>query len=143
MKNKLETLLSKIASKHGGLLRPSDVVEEASNPRHPLHSRFTWEDDEAARQYRLWQARQLISSVKVTYEVQERKIKVRAFVSLTPERNDEEAGGYRRTIMVVKNKLQRDQMLSDALAELTVFKEKYESLTELAEVCKAIRNLGI
>ena len=69
-----------------GTLTPSVVVEEASDESHPLHSRFKWDDAEAAHSWRLEQAAQLIRSVKVTREAvtddgQVREITVRAFVA--------------------------------------------------------------
>jgi hypothetical protein len=49
-----------------GLLRPEQVVEDARrNPDGPLYSHFTWDDDLAAAQWRMAQARQLIRSITV------------------------------------------------------------------------------
>jgi len=52
--------LESIRRSAGGLLRPEDVVEFARSPETALHEEFTWDDSEAAHQYRLWQARQVI-----------------------------------------------------------------------------------
>ena len=52
--------LETIRRNAGGVLRPEDVVSFAADPDTELHSRFEWDDTEAAQQYRLWQARQLI-----------------------------------------------------------------------------------
>ena len=51
-------------------LTPADVLEVASEPNHPLHAFFEWEDGEAARLYRLNQAAGLIRSVKVRFTVE-------------------------------------------------------------------------
>jgi len=40
------------------------LEEEAREPSHPLHNRFTWDDSEAARRWRVQQAATLIRSVK-------------------------------------------------------------------------------
>jgi hypothetical protein len=53
---------------NGGALTPQAILRAASDPAHPLHTRFTWDDDEAARKYRLAEARALIRTVRVTYE---------------------------------------------------------------------------
>ena len=42
-----------------GLLRIEKVVEAATAPASPLHDHFEWNDGEAARRFRLHQARTL------------------------------------------------------------------------------------
>jgi hypothetical protein len=51
---------------HG--IDPEDVVDVAKDPSHPLHDAFEWDDTEAARQYRLEQARYLIRAVRIVVE---------------------------------------------------------------------------
>ena len=48
-----------------GRLDAEAVVEAAEAETHPLHSYFEWDDTEAARKWRLWQAGNLIRSVKI------------------------------------------------------------------------------
>lgn len=48
-----------------GHLTASAVVEAAAPADSPMHECFTWDDSEAAREYRLSQARKLIKRVKV------------------------------------------------------------------------------
>jgi hypothetical protein len=48
-----------------GRLGAEDVVEVATPATHPLHDFFEWDDTEAGRKYRVWQAGQLIRSVKI------------------------------------------------------------------------------
>jgi len=48
-----------------GVIRASVVVEEAKPEESPIHDRFTWDDEKAANEYRLIEARQLIRSVVV------------------------------------------------------------------------------
>lgn len=137
-KNKLVAAeLVKIADKHGGILKAEDVVEEARKRTSPLHDRFTWDDSEAARKYRLEQARALIRVI-VNYEtvdLQEQRI----FVSLTSDRN-EEGGGYRFLVDVLSNRTQRQQLLDDAKRDMESFTSKYRTLSELAEVFTAMKN---
>src|SRR4051812_35266483 len=57
--NNLRDVLLAIREKRG-TLTPEVVVEEAADPSHPLHHRFEWNDDEAARKYRLLQAASLL-----------------------------------------------------------------------------------
>lgn len=130
--------LSRIAEKNGGLLRPEDVVEEASDPRSPLHDQFDWDDTEAAQKWRLHQARNLIRICVRFLEVpgSQEKVPCRVWVSLTTDRNSD--GGYRPIDHVLRLKTWREQLLEDAMREAEAFQRKYAMLTELAEVHEAI-----
>jgi len=137
MKNEtVEKALRAIAAKNG-ILRPEDVVEEARNPKHVLHSRFTWDNTEAAEQWRLMEARTLI---RVTVQVMGDGVEAPVFVSLTPDRV-QRGGGYRVMSEVMADAAMRDQLLKDALAELNAFTRKYRELRQLAEVFSAIKKV--
>jgi hypothetical protein len=60
--------LEKIRINNDGKLKPVDVVKNAKNPQSPLHKYFVWDDTKAAHEYRLWQARELIKKIEITYE---------------------------------------------------------------------------
>jgi hypothetical protein len=56
---------------HGGRLTPEQVVSAARDRRSPLHAVFEWDDKKAAASHRLFQARVLIKSVRLTIETTE------------------------------------------------------------------------
>lgn len=122
----------------GGLLVPEDVVEFARNPETALHKHFCWDETEAARQYRLIQARNLIVRVTVTPRGSDKPIQ--AFVSLKSDRANP-GGGYRETIRVLSDADLRDELLSQALRDLEYWQNKYQSLKELAPVFKAAKRV--
>ena len=124
------------AMESDGVLRAECVVEVASNPGHPLHGHFEWDDSAAAQQWRLQQARQMIN-VLVQF-VPHVEANHRVYVSLYRDRA-EEGGGYRVISEVLSNKQLRNEMLEEALAELKDFEQKYRSLQELADVFAAAR----
>lgn len=62
-KEQVRLELQKIATANGGVLVPEHVVEAARDENHPLHKQFEWDDEEAARAWRIEQARGLIRSV--------------------------------------------------------------------------------
>jgi len=131
--------LRALAAANGGLLLPEAVVAAAQDPDNIMHSRFTWDDTEAAQAYRLWQARQLIKTVvEVVPGV---KTPVEVFVSLSADRTDRK--GYRIAVEVVKAEHLRELLLRDALAELSVFERKYARLQELAEVFRTARKVRV
>jgi hypothetical protein len=60
----MTAVLDDLHAEHDGLT-PQTVVSAATNPTSPLHNYFQWDDGKAADSYRLWQARQLIKSIKI------------------------------------------------------------------------------
>jgi hypothetical protein len=119
-----------------GAINPAEVVRFAANPKTALHKQFTWDDTKAAAEYRLWQARKIIS-VCVYYEPAVEQ-KIRAYLSL-PEDRGPGAAGYRKTTDIARNVDHRAAMLAMALRELEFFQQKYAVLSELANVFEAAR----
>lgn len=115
----------------GGVLKPEDVVAFARDKQTALHSCFTWDDTEAAHQYRLVQARQIIRVFVVVEPGAPRN--VRAFVSLTPDRK-KEGGGYRPLVSVMSDGELYQQLLQDALRELSAMQQRYRRIKELEKV---------
>lgn len=137
-KSKIVAELHRIAEKNDGALMPELVVDCARKPSSPLHSCFTWDNSEAAHQYRLWQARQLIR-VSVQIVPGTENTTERIWVSLTPDRGND--GGYRSLISVMSDKQLRAQLLQDALDDMRVFEDKYRRLKELASVFSAMKKV--
>lgn len=132
--------LERIRLAHSGLLRPEDVVAAARPRDSLLHDQFEWDDSEAAVQYRLWQARQIIR-VAVTI-LPPGKQPVRAYVSLRTDRIVA-GGGYRALCDVLSDKQAHEQLLAEALEDLEIFQTKYRRLRELAPVFAAARKVKL
>jgi hypothetical protein len=139
MNDKIVEELEKIRQKNDGYLRPEDVIKEAQNIKNILHSHFEWDNKKAGQEYRLWQARQLISVCVVT--IGNKTEPIRAYVSLTTDRHN--GNGYRAMTEILTNTKLRSQMLAEALKELQIFKNKYNRLQELAPVFKAIKKIKV
>jgi hypothetical protein len=139
MKNvKVIKELNRIADANGGILRPETVVEAARPRSSILHPRFEWDNTRAAREFRLWQARQLISvCVQIIPGVNE---PVSVFCSLSTDRS-RRGGGYRTTVAVCSDAEMREQLLEDALQDLNAFQRKYAALRQLTSVFAAIRRI--
>lgn len=130
-----QTELETIRLHNGGILRPIDVVEFARDPKSALHGRFQWDDTEAAAEYRIWQARQII---RVTVRVVSNSVTpIRAYVSLIDDRENE-GGGYRALADVLSDKDLLAAMLAQALAELELFRAKYSMLEALKPLFDAV-----
>lgn len=121
--------------KRDGLIRPADVIDAARAEESPLHPLFTWDDCEAAHQYRLIEARNLLRVYVVTPETQNEP--VRALVSLTSDRV-KPGGGYRELTQVLRDDELRAQLLHDALTQLRGVRRRYQSIQQLARVWTAI-----
>jgi hypothetical protein len=133
--------LKRIANEHDGLLEPVHVVEAASSAASPLHSQFEWDDTVAGHQYRLWQARQLISIVVEFIDTGKKKEPVKMFVSLKSDRYED--GGYRPLSVVLRTAELRNQLLEEALQEMQTFKRKYAQLKELVRVFQEMEKVKV
>lgn len=119
----------------GRTVTPEDVLERARSNNSALHKHFTWDDSEAAHEYRLGQAGELIRSIVVDISRSNLSTKhVRAYVSV--EQGGERA--YSAMAHVMTDGQLRAQMLASAWAELQAFRRKYAELTELARIFEQI-----
>lgn len=136
MKATVQRALENI-QKRKGILNPKDVVDEARNPKSPLHSCFEWNDSKAAERYRLEQARELIMKVTVIRpDNYGQAVTVRAYQSLPGDRTN--GGGYRHVDAVLGNEEMRRDMLRQALRDLRSFRNKYAALKSLAPLMTKI-----
>lgn len=88
-----------------GHVKPAVVVEHARDDQSPLHELFTWDDTEAAHNFRLMQARWVIrATVKILPRTQQ---VVRAYISLPADRKS--GIGYRSHDEVMNNEVLRRQ----------------------------------
>jgi hypothetical protein len=126
------------AASADGMLRPADVVKFAEDPATELHKRFAWDDTEAARRYRLDQARGIIRTT-ITVLPRANRV-VDAYVSLVSDRTN--ANGYRAMVDVLADDTLRAELLNQALKELDRVRSKYERLVELAPVFEAMEQIA-
>lgn len=124
--------LRSIAAKHDGRLHAEEVVKAARPQNSPLHGKFTWDDTEAAHQYRLEQARHLIRATIQYIDVDGSPRPVNVFVALSSDR--ENGGGYRELQTVLKRKEHREILLADAMKEMKSFIDRFETIKRLSKV---------
>lgn len=122
--------LEQIRELNGGVLTPEAVLAASREPEAPLHGLFEWNDDAAAEQYRLWQARCLIRSVRITVNRSEGSTQHRVYVNL---KDDGQAQAYHRVVDVVRNPETRAQMVEQVWRELSAMKARYRDLMQQAE----------
>lgn len=109
-----------------GKLTAEQIVREAEAKDSPLHDKFEWDDSEAAKQYRLEQARLLVRSVVIYHP--DSGVQRRIFVNVVSEQQSQ----YVPLEVAMKNSTLRDQVLQDAKRDAEGFIEKYEDLKEFS-----------
>lgn len=124
-----------------GELTPPDVLADARNPNSPLHAFFEWDDNEAAEQFRLQQARGLIRAVVAIYREAkgtEKPVRIAAFTRIA----EGEASHYRATHHAMSQKATRDAVLAQAWRELQQWRRKYQHLRKFADLFEVIDEVG-
>lgn len=128
--------LQKIAEQHQGYVRPEDVVEFAKNPATLLYTKFTWDDGEAAHQWRLNQARQILR-VMVIKGPTDPPRKIRTFISMKEDRYN--GFGYRFTADIMADDDLRQVMLEELQEYIQVFLDKFEHFKEAADIVREMK----
>lgn len=116
-----------------GVIEPEAIVEESAPESAPLHSCFEWDDEKAARKYRITQAQDIIRAIVVVDDTNTAQ-ETRAFVSVNRE--------YQPVSVVIRNPEKREVLLQNALSELRWFEKKYRALKELTPVFNAVKEVN-
>ena len=113
---------------------PRNIVDMARDEKTELHKCFEWNDEKAADEYRLFQARQVVCHLVIKQEDRpQEQTEVRFFYKA-------EAGvGYTPSCTIVRNEDSYTQLLMRAREELLAFKRKYSMLEELSEIMALIQ----
>ena len=111
-----------------GTLEASHVVEYAERHKNSeLHKCFEWDNSEAAKKYRLHQARLLICSISLEIK-EEPKQTQRVYVSIKDK--DTDARTFKNINEVLKNDEEYQQLVDKASQDLENCKNKYTNLLE-------------
>lgn len=135
--------------KEAGVITPATVIEQARSEHSPLYPFFTWDNDEAARKFREWQARVLISCVKVTFKDSDgEELTVRAFVNVPPEEADNECdliseGGYISIDKASRNVNYKSQVIQYAYNQAVNWKKRFGGFKEFFAIAEAIEKTKV
>lgn len=128
LQKRIAERLAWIAKRDGGLLTPSAVVADAEDGSSPLHHCFEWDDTEAARQWRLEQARTLIRSVRVDVQTESRVVSTVRYVR-SPEAAKHQQGYADVMKLRTREDLARESLRHELKSVKTLL-ERAESLAE-------------
>ncbi len=128
--------LERIRVHNNGRLDQGAVVREAEKKRSPLHKHFEWDDQKAAHEHRLEQARYLIRSLEIEIKQRpEREAKpIRAFVNVVREEDQ----SYTSVSDAMSDPDLRSQVVETAWKELEAWRQRHAELIEFARVFTAI-----
>lgn len=131
--------LEKVQAENGGEFCAAHVVKAARSKKSPLHRAFEWDDTEAAKEYRLFQAGTLRRSIDVRYATAP-DIPARAFeVSrVQHEPKGKVVRYFSSTDEVMADPDKRAAVLTDALRQLQALRSRFRSLQELAVVWREV-----
>jgi len=111
-----------------GHLNPQVVVEASRPSDAPLHHKFEWNDSIAAEKHRRAQAQELIQSVKISYQPENRPPQhVRQFHATYDPRYGHV---YTPVEEVLEDPLARQLLLRDMQRDWLLMKDRYDRFTE-------------
>jgi hypothetical protein len=104
--------LQALCDESGGRLTPDAVVADARDPESPLHEQFEWNDEKAAGQHRLAQARALIRSVEVIFKTDRTVLRAPYFVR-DPSAGHAEQGYVSTSALRSEEDLAREALVNE------------------------------
>lgn len=135
--NKYGQRIEALLSEKRGRITPRELIEDGRKRESPLHDYFEWDDEFAASEYRVEQARYLLRSITIKREEDEKEI--RAFHNVIIKSENVEERAYASVTRIMSEEELRNQLLAQALRELEAWQTKYEALQEFADLFLAIR----
>lgn len=120
----------------GESIEPKQLVDYAREHKDSeLHKTMEWNDTEAAEKYRLYQARQVLTSLIIVQDSAEKAEQPRSEVRVFQKPYKEK---YQHIETIVKNEDSYQNLLKKARMELAAFKVKYSFLKELKNILDLI-----
>jgi hypothetical protein len=136
--------LQMLADQNNGRITPDIVVADAKKKTSPLHDQFEWDAKKAASQYWVYQARQLIKSVKVMVTNETRSVSTVCYVR-DPSVESAEQGYISLPKLKSDHELSRDALLYEfdrAASALKRARNLAEALDMLPEVEEIVRDIS-
>lgn len=127
-----------------GFCTPGRLVEVAASEWSPLHPLFTWDDQEAAVQWRTHEARQVLNNLVVSVKVEGETVNAPAFISVGHTARTRDAGeGYRPVSVVVSTPAFSAEALDEAISRLHALRRRYEAIEALSPVWRALDDVVV
>ena len=119
--------LDYLTSKNRGRITPEMVIEEAKLKSSVFHNYFEWDNTEAAEQYRIQQARNLINHIVEIVVIEGKQSKQRSFFSI-------KNGGGNKAYVTIKTAVTKPNYRVQLLNQLI---STMENATELMKMFRS------
>lgn len=113
---------------NNGKITPNLIVEDGKEKTSPFHSQFTWDDTEAARKHRLYEAKRIVQNVVEIVIISDKPTLVRSFFSVSD--NEENQKVYVQLNTMLTEKDYRNQHIDRIIAT-------FENATKLLTLLKS------
>jgi hypothetical protein len=123
-----------------GGVTPEAIVADAQDESSPLHPHFAWDDTQAARLYRLRQARDIANHLVCIVTRGGRETATKGWHSVVISTADERPArrAYASLATVENSPDLREQVVAHALRELEYWQKRYREYDELLSVREAV-----
>lgn len=133
--------IEKIMDANPGVnLIPDMVLDAAADLQSPLHDYFEWDDSVCARRYRLRQAEEMITHIRVVIMAGDKQVVQRAFINVSVD-DGEEAEEYVPVRKFMTSPDLKERALKKAMKELEKWCVRYNHLHELDVVFRAVKSI--
>ena len=119
--------LDYLASKNKGKVTPDMVIDDAKQKSSVFYNYFEWNQTEAARQYRIQQARQLINHIVEVVVIEGKQSKQRSFFSI-------KNGGGNKAYVTIRTAVSKPNYRIQLLNQLI---STMENATELMKMFRS------
>lgn len=131
--------LGQVLESLGEAVTPQSVVDAARPKRSPIHRLFEWDNEEAAERYRIWQARQHISHLRIEIVGDGEATETRAYHSIVIQQGEEKHRAYVGTPTILTDADMKQQAITNALKQLKSWRERYREYSDVfGKVFRAI-----
>lgn len=129
--------ITRIFHTHGES-KPHVIVDEARPITSPLHPYFEWNDQKAAEEHRIDQARYILRCIQI--EIIAPNSNNHVVVNIASSITRPQIGPvYQQTNVLLGNRSDRRQLLENAWAELRSFMNRYRDFVEFEPIFHVIR----
>lgn len=126
-----------------GKVTPNDLVEAARSARSALHPLFEWDNNAAAHEHRLHQARTALTSLRIKITIESPQSNVPAFLSVGINTNAHTESGY-TTLSVIEHDpdLRREAVLRE-WRQIKGWIQRTEWISEFAPLREAATEIEV
>lgn len=114
---------------------PAQILEKAKDANTQLHLCFTWDNNQAAEKWRLFEARQIVCNLVIKKTSDENDLEEVTNIRLFHKTDN---SGYKPLTLILRNEEEYEKLVRRCADELSAIKKKYSHLSEFEEIWELI-----